>query len=74
MWFTPSTRYTFSRKNPTTEREKDMNKTNSPGAPFFDFEELCTLFSGGTVRRPVDDFEPDPDFQVKAMKEDALTD
>ena len=51
-----------------------MNKTNSPGAPFFDFEELCTLFSGGTVRRPVDDFEPDPDFQVKAMKEDALTD
>ena len=76
MWFTPSTRYTFSRKNPTTEREKDM-------ANFFDFEEIHNVMHPGCRICGKAIFaadackghgEPDPDHQVKAMKEDALTD
>lgn len=43
---------------------------NDKAVPFFNFEELCTLFSGGTVRRPVDDCEPDPMELAKAIRED----
>jgi len=58
-----------------------MNTT--PGAPFFNFEELCIIFGGGTVIRYApddvglvdDDLEyllgEQADLAVKAMKEDA---
>ena len=64
------------------EREKDMNKTNPPGA-FFDFEEVHGAMHPGcricgkaifAADACLGHGEPDPDHQVKAMKEDALTD
>ena len=70
MWFPapPGTLVVVS-KNPSTRNEKDMTTPD-----FFDFETICAVFYGeGAVA--VDDHDHyDPDFHVKAMKEDRLTD